>query len=88
VTNDLDTLATALYIRTDDLLKHHPWWAPWRPKVGIAPRRGDAELVTMAVLQAHCSGSPPEARFLRYALDHLGHLYRYLPQLLALSLSA
>jgi len=27
---DLDTLATALYVRTDDLLKDHPNRIPWR----------------------------------------------------------
>ncbi len=47
---DLDTLATALYVRTDDLLKSSPEWAPWRPKIGIAPKINDAELVTLAVL--------------------------------------
>ena len=28
---DLDTLATALYVKTDDLLKESPHLAPWRP---------------------------------------------------------
>jgi hypothetical protein len=37
VKTDLDTLATALYVKTDDLLKESPQVAPWRPKVGIAP---------------------------------------------------
>lgn len=32
----VDTLATALYVKTDDLLKTSPQHAPWRPKVGIA----------------------------------------------------
>jgi hypothetical protein len=49
---DLDTLATALYVRTDDLLKAAPERAPWRPAVGIAPKLSDAELVTLAVMQA------------------------------------
>ena len=49
---DLDTLATALYVTTDDLLKAAPQLAPWRPTVGIAPKLSDAELVTLAVLQA------------------------------------
>jgi hypothetical protein len=49
---DLDTLATALYARADDLLKGHPERVPSRPRVGIAPRISDAELVTMAVMQA------------------------------------
>ena len=35
---DLDTLATALYVHTDDLLKASPERAPRRPKIGI-PRR-------------------------------------------------
>jgi hypothetical protein len=49
---DLDTLATALYVTIDDLLKAAPHLAPWRPAVGIAPKLSDAELVTLAVLQA------------------------------------
>jgi hypothetical protein len=36
--NDVATLATALYARTDDMLKEHPDLAPWRPPVGITPR--------------------------------------------------
>jgi hypothetical protein len=42
VTNDLDTLATAPYATTADMLKDHPDLAPWRPPVGITPRLGDA----------------------------------------------
>ncbi|MEY9894713.1 hypothetical protein ABIA31_008401, partial [Catenulispora sp. MAP5-51] len=34
---DLDSLATALYVRTDDLLKAFPQIVPSRPVVGIAP---------------------------------------------------
>ena len=45
---DLDTLATALYVRTDDLLKDNPHRIPWRPKVGIAPVISDAEMVTLS----------------------------------------
>jgi hypothetical protein len=37
VTNDLDTLATALYVRTDDLLKEAPDLAPWRPRTDSLP---------------------------------------------------
>jgi len=76
---DLDTLATALYVRTDDLLKASPERAPWRPKIGIAPRISDAELITLAVLQA-LLGHTSEARWLRYTRTHLRHLFRYLPQ--------
>jgi hypothetical protein len=52
VTNNLDTLATALPATTDDLLKERPDWAPWRPAVGITPQLSDAELVTPAMMQA------------------------------------
>jgi len=78
VTNALDTLATALYVKTDDLLKESPHLAPWRPKVGISPRLNDAELVTLAVMQA-LLGYTSEARWLRHARAHLGHLFPYLP---------
>jgi hypothetical protein len=78
VTTDLDTLATALYVKTDDLLKESPQLAPWRPGVGIDPKLGDAELVTLAVLQA-LLGFTSEARWLRHARAHLRHLFPYLP---------
>ncbi|BDM74821.1 hypothetical protein HEK616_83080 (plasmid) [Streptomyces nigrescens] len=52
MTNDVDTLATALYATTDDMLKEHPDLAPWRPPAGITPRLSDAELVTLATMQA------------------------------------
>jgi hypothetical protein len=78
VTNDLDTLATALYVKTDDLLKEAPDLAPWRPRVGITPKLTDAELVTLAVMQA-LLGFTSESRWLRHARTHLGHLFRYLP---------
>lgn len=76
---DLDTLATALYVRTDDLLKASPERAPWRPSTGIAPKITDAELITLAVMQA-LLGHTSEARWLRYTRSHLQHLFRYLPQ--------
>jgi len=76
---DLDTLATALYARTDDLLKDFPDRVPARPGVGIVPRISDAEIVTMAVLQA-LLGFTSEARWLRHASEHLRHLFPYLPQ--------
>lgn len=63
---DLDTLATALYARIDDLLKECPELAPWRPKVGIAPKLSDAELLTLAVLQV-LHGYAEETRWLRHA---------------------
>ena len=74
----MDTLATALYVRTDDLLKQYPDLAPWRPAIGLQPRLTDAELVTLAVMQA-LLGFTSESRWLRYARARLGHLFRYLP---------
>jgi hypothetical protein len=41
---DLDTLATALYVRVYDLLKSEPHWAPWRPSFGIAPKLAECAL--------------------------------------------
>ena len=76
---DLDTLATALYVKTDDLLKESPQLAPWRPDAGIGPSLSDAELVTLAVMQA-LLGYTSEARWLRHARRHLRHLFPYLPQ--------
>lgn len=78
MTNDVDTLATALYVRTDDLLKQYPDLAPWRPRIGIQPRLSDAELVTLAVMQA-LLGFTSESRWLRHARAHLRHLFGYLP---------
>ena len=75
---DLDTLATALYVRVDDALKDDPGLAPWRPRVGIEPKLSDAELVTVAVMQA-LLGFTSETRWLRYAKEHLAHLFPYLP---------
>ena len=76
--NDLDTLATALYVSTDDLLKSHPEIAPWRPRVGIAPRISDAELVTLAVMQA-LLGFTPERRWLRHVSANLPGMFPLLP---------
>ncbi len=72
------TLATALYVRTDDLLKAAPERAPWRPAIGISPKISDAELVTLAVLQA-LLGFVSEARWLRYARKYLRGLFPCLP---------
>ncbi|MER6535832.1 IS982 family transposase [Streptomyces sp900105755] len=79
MTPDLESLAAAQYVKTDDLLKASPHLAPWRPAVGIAPKPTDAELVTLAVMQAML-GSTSEGKWLRHARAHLRHLFRYLPQ--------
>lgn len=75
---DLDTLATALYVTTDDLLAAHPWCVPSRPAIGFAPRISDAEVLTMAVMQA-LLGFTSEARWLRYARKHLSAMFPYPP---------
>jgi hypothetical protein len=66
-------------VRTADLLKESPQFAPLRPVVGKAPRLSDPELVTLAVLQA-LLGFTSEARWIRHARAHLRHLFPYLPQ--------
>nr|WP_228000930.1 hypothetical protein [Nocardia australiensis] len=77
--NEINTLATALYVKIDDLLKTAPDLAPSRPRIGFTPRLTDAELVTLSVMQA-LLGFTSEARWLRHARAHLGHLFRYLPK--------
>lgn len=76
---DLDTLATALYVRVDDLLKDAPERVPARPRTGFPPRLSDAELVTLSVMQA-LLGHTSEARWLRFAGKRLRHLFPYLLQ--------
>lgn len=76
---DLDTLATALYVACDDLLKHRPELSPWRPRVGMNPLVSDAELVTLAVLSS-LLGFDNEARWVRHARANLRHLFPYVPQ--------
>jgi hypothetical protein len=62
----MDTLATALFVRTDDLLKESSHLAPARSAAGKTPELTDAELVTLAVLQA-LLGFTSEARWVRHA---------------------
>jgi transposase len=77
--NDLDTLATALYVTTDDYLKQHPEYTPWRPKNSFVMRITDAELITLAVMQALLAHTN-ERRWIRYAHRHLRHLFPYIPK--------
>ena len=76
---DLDTLATALYVRIDDELKASPQLNRWRPAVGIAPRITDAELITVSVMQA-LLGYHNESRWIRYARKAIVHLFPHLPK--------
>ncbi len=75
---DLDNLATRRYVTVDDLLIEHPEWALQRPAVGIAPKLTDAEWLTLAVLHA-LLGYTTEARFIRYAHQHLRPWFPCLP---------
>jgi hypothetical protein len=75
---DLDTLATALYVKTDDLFKAYPERLPTRPRVGFAPTITDAELVALAVMQC-LLGFTSERRWLRYARKHLLTMFPSLP---------
>ncbi len=78
MTTELNTLATALYVKIDDQLIASPDLAPERPRIGLQPRLSDAELVTLAVLSA-LLGFTSERRWLRYARAHLTGLFPYLP---------
>ncbi|MEU6041891.1 IS982 family transposase [Actinomadura sp. NPDC047616] len=79
MTKDLDTLATALYVKIDDHLTAFPHLAPRRPRVGIKPALSDAELVTLAVMSA-LLGFTSERRWLRYAREHLAGMFPRLPR--------
>lgn len=72
MTNDLDTLLTALYVEIDDHV------VPARRGRGRRPRLTDAELVCLAVAQV-LLGIDCERRWIRFARVRLGHLFRYLP---------
>jgi hypothetical protein len=78
VDTDLDTLATALYVTTDDLLRAHPERVPSRPRIGIVPRTSDAEMLTLAVMQA-LLGFTNETQWLRYARKNLLTMFPTLP---------
>ena len=72
--NDLDTLATALYVTTDDFLKQNPHLMPWRPRIGIVPRTSDAEILTLAVMQA-LLGFTSEHRWIRLVRTRLFNMF-------------
>jgi hypothetical protein len=73
VENELDTLATALYVKIDDERDGLPR-LPGRP-----PTLSHSELICLAVMQSML-GFHSEARWLRYARAHLRHLFPFLPQ--------
>ena len=54
--------ATAIYVTVDDMLAADPALGPERPAVGTAAQLSDAELLTLAVLQALLRSYTTEAR--------------------------
>ena len=71
---NIETLATALYVKVDDMLISWPGLAPWRPAGSMPPTVSDAEVLTMAVMSA-LLGFRSERRWLRYVKARLGHLF-------------
>ncbi|HET9968822.1 MAG TPA: IS982 family transposase [Streptosporangiaceae bacterium] len=71
---NIETLATALYVKIDDMLLAGPGLAPWRPEGCMPATLSDAEVLAMAVMSA-LPGFRSERRWLRYASAHLGCLF-------------
>jgi Transposase DDE domain len=71
VTNNLDTLLTALYVFLDDHVI-----GPRR--IGRPPLLADAELLCLAIAQVLLD-FPRERHWIRYARRHLRHLFPYIP---------
>jgi hypothetical protein len=74
VNKNIETLATALYVKIDDMLKDWPDLAPERPLGGVMPTLSDAELLTLAVLSA-LLGFTSERRWLRYLNENLAGMF-------------
>jgi hypothetical protein len=74
VDNDIETLATALYVKIDDMLADWPDLAPPRPATGIPLTLSDSELLAMAVMSA-LLGFTSERRWLRYVNGHLAGMF-------------
>ena len=72
--NDIETLATALYVKIDDMLEDWPDLALPRPVTCIAPTLSDAELLTLAVMSA-LLGFTSERRWLRYVAENLAGMF-------------
>ena len=72
--NDIETLATALYVKIDDMLRDWPDLAPVRPAAGTPLTLSDAELLTMTVMSA-LLGFTSERRWLRYAGKELAGMF-------------
>lgn len=78
VTNDLDTLLTALYVDLEDRVLPALGWSRARRR-GRKPVLTDAELLCLAVAQ-QLLGVASERRWIRFAGKNLGGLFPYLPQ--------
>lgn len=77
MSNDLDTLLTALYVDLDDrVLPALGWTRDHRP--GRKPQLSDAELICVAVAQ-QLLGFASERRWIRYARTHLIGMFPNLP---------
>lgn len=72
MTQDLNTLLTALYVTIDDEFGGTRW-------LGRPPQLTDSELVCLAVAQA-LLGYTSEARWMRFAHAHLLGMFPYLPK--------
>lgn len=77
--SDLETLATALYVTCDDLLRDHPEQQPERPEVGFVPGISDAELIVLAVMQA-LLGYTSETRWLRRVHKDFRGMFPHTPK--------
>jgi len=77
VTNDLDTLLTALYVDLEDRVLPALGWSR-QHRAGRKPVLTDAELLCLVVAQ-HPLGVASERRWVRYARKNLADLFRYLP---------
>lgn len=73
---DLETLAVALHVKIDDELKARPELTRPRPAGSMTAKLSDAELITMAVMQALLTFRS-ERRWLRYTAKHLLPLFPY-----------
>lgn len=78
--NDIETLATALYVKVDDLLKDRPDLVPARPEAGIPPTVSDAEMLVMAVMSALLGYSSERKWLRRVKKDFLGMFPRQVGQ--------
>ena len=74
VDNEIETLATALYVKIDDMLNDWPDLRPARPGTSTPLTLSDSELLTLAVMSA-LMGFTSERPWLRYANGHLAGMF-------------